>query len=131
NVVLDMTNGQKLFEFPQRDFDRTFFSPDDRYLILVGGRYDAILKKEGVAGQIWDATSAKLLSKFELAGMGGHYTAGVSPDGRTLAVSSLGYDVNILDLPSGCLRVIADRSCGAPESKVELSPDGRLFAFGQ
>jgi WD40 repeat protein len=132
-AVWDMMTGRRLFEFPQHDSrkNNAFFSPDDRFLVVLTGRFVPGTRQEGLAGQLWDAVTGKKLADFATAGMSGNFTAGISPDGRTLAVSSLGKQVVLLDLPAARQRLEAAPATHTPTSPVVFSPDGRLFAFGQ
>src|SRR5204863_6818563 len=105
-------------------------SPQERFVAAVNGRHVAEMKEQGVAGEVWDTTNGKRVSRFEFVGESGPDTAGISPDARALVVATR-HEIFVIDLPSARLRVLADPSKKSLQSPVVFSPDGRLFAIGQ
>jgi WD40 repeat protein len=133
-TVWDMTNGQKLFAFSQgsSEVNPAYFSPDGSLLVVLAARFHSDRERAKViTAQVWDVARGQQLTTLEAPGMDGHETTGVSPDGRSLVVSSQGQQVTVFDLPTSRKRVDAAEAKGSPNSPVVFSPDSRLFAVGQ
>lgn len=132
-AIWDMATGRKLCEFPQRDTTAVsaYFAPDGRHVVVVTGRgYDRVSRLQTVVGEVWSTEGGKLLITCESIKKSEGKTAGLSPDGRTLVISSSDRQ-SVFELPSGRLRLEASDSRRTPLSPVVFSPDGRLFAIGQ
>jgi RNA polymerase sigma factor (sigma-70 family) len=93
------------------------FSPDSKTLYACNGNHLSILR--------WDAAAGKalpLIGKHD----GGLNDIAVSPDGRSVAVASMGGSVYLWETATGQNRLVS-KDAGLADA-VAFSPDGRLLA---
>jgi len=93
------------------------FSPDSKTLYAANGNHVVVLR--------WDAATGKALPFFGKHD-GGLSDLAVSPDGRSVAVASMGGSVYLWETATGQARSV-NKHAGLAE-KIAFSPDGRWLA---
>jgi WD40 repeat protein len=118
-LLWDMKDSRVTATLPlQQEIARMTFSPDGRLLALTGW--------ESTPLRLWDRTTGVTRELPGGPGVMNHVL--FSSDGRRLAASRSGSEVELFELPSGERRVFGDHTHHG-WLDVRLSPDGRVLAY--